>query len=124
MPLAQFITGNRATALKRGEILSAIIVPKRAMDASSVFVKLGARRYLVISIVMAAVNHRARRRRARSSNARIAVGSSSAVAQRLPALEAALTGYARCQTDRRLAERRTISRPLAHRRCARHRRLS
>jgi CO/xanthine dehydrogenase FAD-binding subunit len=93
MPLAQFIAGYRATALKRGEVLTAVIIPKRAMDASSVFVKLGARRYLVISIVMAAVNI-ARDAAGAISNARVAVGSASAVAQRLTGLEQALMGYA------------------------------
>jgi N-methylhydantoinase B len=54
------------------------------------FEKLGARTYLVISIVMvAAVIEAAGGRIAR---ARIAVGACSPVAQRLPALEAALAG--------------------------------
>ena len=91
MALADFITGYRKTALARGEILSAVIVPKRAMTAASVFMKLGARRYLVISIVMVAVNL-ARDGAGAITDARIAVGSASEVAMRLTALEQALIG--------------------------------
>ena len=54
LPLAAFITGNRRTVLAPGELLVAIHVPKPAHDARSAFLKLGARRYLVISIAMAA----------------------------------------------------------------------
>src|SRR5437868_3009743 len=50
LPLASFITGNRRTVLAPGELLVAIHVPKTAGDARSAFFKLGARRYLVISI--------------------------------------------------------------------------
>ena len=54
--------------------------------------KLGARRYLVISIVMAAATLEIAD--GRIVRARVAVGACSAVAQRLPALEAALAGAA------------------------------
>src|SRR5262252_2699768 len=54
LPLGAFITGNRRTALAPGELMVAIHVPKPAHDARSAFYKLGARRYLVISIAMAA----------------------------------------------------------------------
>lgn len=90
LPLASFITGNRRTVLAPGELLVAIHVPKPARDARSAFLKLGARRYLVISIAMAAATLEIEDRRVAA--ARIAVGSCSAVAQRLPALEAALVG--------------------------------
>ncbi len=92
MPLSRFITGNRRTALQRGELVIAIHVPKPRHAARSAFLKLGARRYLVISIVMAAATLEIDR--GRVASARIAVGSCSAVAQRLPALEAALAGVA------------------------------
>jgi CO/xanthine dehydrogenase FAD-binding subunit len=55
-------------------------------------VKLGARKYLVISIVMAAALIDASDGEIRS--ARVAVGSASVVAQRLRALEARLVGRA------------------------------
>ncbi len=52
LPLATFICGNRRTALKAGELVEAIRVPARKRRHASTFKKLGARRYLVISIVM------------------------------------------------------------------------
>ncbi len=54
LPLASFITGNRRTALAPGELMVAIHVRKPEHEARSAFLKLGARRYLVISIAMAA----------------------------------------------------------------------
>ena len=92
VPLATFITGNRRTALMPGEVVVAIHVPRPLHAARSGFVKLGARRYLVISIVMAAATLEIADDRIVS--ARVAVGACSAVAQRLPALEAALAGVA------------------------------
>lgn len=90
MALAEFIVGNRKTRRRQEEILSAVIVPRMLDDAASVFLKLGSRRYLVISIVMVAavvkVNGGV------VEEARIAVGACSARAQRLRALEQALAG--------------------------------
>lgn len=90
MALAEFIVGNRKTRRRQEEILSAVIVPRMLDDAASVFLKLGARRYLVISIVMVAavvkVNGGV------VEEARIAVGACSERAQRLKALEQALAG--------------------------------
>jgi CO/xanthine dehydrogenase FAD-binding subunit len=91
VPLADFIVGNRKTLRTAGEILTAVIVPRTADDASSAFLKLGARRYLVISIAMvAAVVALDERRKVR--DACIAVGSCSVRAQRLSSLERALMG--------------------------------
>ena len=75
-----------------GELVVAIHVPQCAQDARSAFLKLGARRYLVISIVMAAATLEIAG--GRIARARIAVGACSAVALRLPALETALVGAA------------------------------
>ena len=55
MPLADFIVGNRKTLRKPDELLTAILIPRMLEDAPSAFLKLGARRYLVISIAMVAV---------------------------------------------------------------------
>lgn len=90
LSLTSFITGNRRTVLTPGELLVAIHVPRAARDARSAFLKLGARRYLVISIAMAAATLEFAG--GRVGTARIAIGACSAVAQRLPALEAALVG--------------------------------
>jgi CO/xanthine dehydrogenase FAD-binding subunit len=91
LALSDFILGNRHTARAPDEILSAVIVPAPHACARSAFVKLGARRYLVISIVMVAVVVDCAPDQT-ICDARIAVGSASVVATRLPALEARLRG--------------------------------
>lgn len=90
LPLDQFILGPRKTALRAGEIVTAILVPKPRQPAKSDFLKLGARKYLVISIAMVAtvVEHED----GAVHSARVAVGSCSPVAKRLPGLEQALVG--------------------------------
>lgn len=90
LPLAEFILGNRRTALQPGEMVTAIRIPKPATAGSSAFVKLGARRYLVISIAMAAARLAVEDGIVR--NAAVAVGSCSVVARRLAGVEAALRG--------------------------------
>jgi CO/xanthine dehydrogenase FAD-binding subunit len=89
--LADFIVGNRKTVRRPAEILANVIVPRTLDDAASAFLKLGARRYLVISIVMVAAVVR-KDDSGRVAEARIAVGSCSAAARRLTALERALVG--------------------------------
>lgn len=89
--LEDFILGNRKTARRPGEILASVLIPRRWQDASSSFLKLGARRYLVISIVMTAVSI-LQDAAGRVADARVAVGSCSAKALRLHALERALIG--------------------------------
>jgi CO/xanthine dehydrogenase FAD-binding subunit len=91
LALKDFIVGNRKTRRRADEILSSIIVPLGLQNVPSVFLKLGARRYLVISIAMVAAIL------AHDGNgcvreARIAVGSCSAAAQRLLELEQHLIG--------------------------------
>jgi CO/xanthine dehydrogenase FAD-binding subunit len=100
LPVRHFITGVRRTALAPQELAVAIHVPRPRHEALSAFLKLGARRYLVISIAMAAIVLQVADRRIAS--ARVAVGACSPVAERLPALEAALVGAA---LDHRLADR-------------------
>jgi CO/xanthine dehydrogenase FAD-binding subunit len=91
LPLGDFIVGNRKTVRQPGEILSQILVPRTVENAASVFLKLGARRYLVISIAMvAAIIQKDSRNRV--TDARVSVGSCSAVARRLPTLEQMLIG--------------------------------
>ena len=91
MPLADFIVGNRKTLRRPDEILANVIVPRALDDAASAFLKLGARRYLVISIAMVAAVVKTDNA-GRVAEARVAVGSCSAAAQRLTALERALVG--------------------------------
>jgi CO/xanthine dehydrogenase FAD-binding subunit len=90
LPLGEFILGNRRTALLPGEMATAIRIPKGSAVGVSNFQKLGARRYLVISIAMAAA--RITIENGIIGDAAIAVGSCSAVAKRLTGLEAALRG--------------------------------
>ncbi len=91
MPLDRFVLGNRRTARGSEQLVTAFIVPKPRGAAKSHFLKLGARRYLVISIVMvAAVIETADD--GTITAARVVVGACAPVARRLPGLEARLVG--------------------------------
>ena len=91
LPLSGFILGNRKTARRPEELLIAIRIPRRVENAVSTFLKLGARRYLVISIVMVAANL-VLEEDGSIREALICVGSCSPVAMRLPELERKLVG--------------------------------
>ncbi len=91
LPLKDFITGVRQTNLQADELVTAILVPKPPGGMQSAFEKLGSRRYLVISIAMTAANIVLDENR-HIAHARVAVGSCSAVANRLSKLEADLVG--------------------------------
>ena len=90
VPLSAFIKGVRKVDLAQDEMVVAVIVPKVSPEAQSAFLKLGSRRHLVISIAMVAAVVEVHK--GMLSDPRIAVGSCSAVAQRLTALEARLSG--------------------------------
>ncbi len=87
--LSDFILGPRRTALRPGEILSAVLLPPLP-EAVSAFVKLGARRYLVISIAMVAALVQTDGQVI--TGARVCVGACAPVARRLSGLEQALAG--------------------------------
>lgn len=89
--LDQFIMGNRKTARKSDELVTAIIIPSQACSGYSAFQKLGARRFLVISISMVAANIDIGTA-GQIERASVAVGSCSEVARRLPSLERGLCG--------------------------------
>jgi CO/xanthine dehydrogenase FAD-binding subunit len=91
LPLGDFILGNRKTARRADELMTAILIPPHAPGTRSTFLKLGARSYLVISIAMVAGVIEPDRS-GRVTQARFAVGACSAVALRIPALETALQG--------------------------------
>lgn len=91
LPLAQFLLGPRRTARASDEILRAILVPHMDDTLCGAFAKLGARRYLVISIASVAALVRLGQDK-HISEARIAVGACAPVPLRLPELEAALVG--------------------------------
>ena len=86
LPLSDFILGNRRTAAAADELLTAVLVPHWGSAARGNFLKLGSRRYLVISIVMVSVVLESGAD-GRVIRAGVSVGACSEVAQRLPALE-------------------------------------
>ncbi len=90
LPLQDFITGYRATALEPDELMTAITIPSESALGASHFRKLGVRRYLVISVVMAAV--RLVVAGGRVTEARVALGACSPVAMRMAGLEQDLVG--------------------------------
>jgi CO/xanthine dehydrogenase FAD-binding subunit len=90
LPLCDFVLGNRRTARTPHEIVAAVLVPKPCHPARAGFAKLGARKYLVISIVM--VGAMVEIDAGCVAAARIAVGACSPVARRLPTLEQRLVG--------------------------------
>lgn len=91
LALVDFIQGNRKTTRQPNEILTAIEIPRLWENAASSFLKLGARRYLVISIVMVAANLLVDVA-GRVRQAAISVGSCSPKALRLRDLEQELLG--------------------------------
>lgn len=94
LPLEAFVLGNRRTALRPDELVVAVHVPARSAAARSVFLKLGARRYLVISIAAVAVVLDFDGA-GRVSYCGAAVGACAETARRLPALESGLVGTPR-----------------------------
>jgi CO/xanthine dehydrogenase FAD-binding subunit len=91
LDLADFVLGNRSTAKQPDELLTQICLPEHSTNARSVFLKLGHRKYLVISIVMVAVfldfdaeGHVA--------TCRIAIGSCAKAALRVTVLEQQIIG--------------------------------
>lgn len=91
VPLARFITGNRATVRRPDEMVVGITVPKPSGRNAATFLKLGARKYLVISIVMVGAWAELAEDGSVAA-ARVAVGACGPVARRLTDLETALAG--------------------------------
>ena len=90
MALSDFITGPSQTALRSNEMMTAIHVSRDSGRGRSHFSKLGARKYLVISIAMVAA--RVAVNDGTIVQAAVSVGACSAVAVRLAEVEAALVG--------------------------------
>ncbi len=90
LALDAFIAGARKTVLAPDEVMTAVVMPLPASTMRSAFFKLGARRYLVISIVMVAVALDVIEGIVR--DARIAVGACSVAAQRIREAERRLIG--------------------------------
>jgi CO/xanthine dehydrogenase FAD-binding subunit len=112
--LCDFITGVRRIDLNADELVSAIHIPPVKKGATSAFIKLGSRRYMVISIAMVAVVISCEK--GRITHARVAVGACSAIATRLFTLEKNLIGApidilknSSLVTDQHLAELNPLS---------------
>lgn len=88
MPLSLFLRGPRSTAREADELVTALLIPN--VRGRGHFLKLGARKHLVISIAMVAARILARD--GLVAEAAVAVGACSPVARRLSALEATLVG--------------------------------
>lgn len=101
MPLREFLVGNRKTKRRPDELLSAVLIRNPPEHARSAFLKLGARKYLVISISMvaAAVSFG---KDDRVFQARVAVGACSAAARRMSGLERDLAGASRFELGRQV----------------------
>lgn len=90
MALTDFLIGPRKTARAPDEVLTAVHLPASAVRGQGVFLKLGARAHLVISIAMVAA--RCVAKAGTVTEITLAVGACSPVACRLPVVEAALLG--------------------------------
>lgn len=115
LPLSDFVLGPRRVALDTGEIVTAVLIPDPPDGAQGAFQKLGARRYLVISIAMTAVVI-GLSDSGRITHARIAVGACSPVARRLIGLEGDLVGQRPAEieiTPEHLSELTPIDDPRA-----------
>jgi CO/xanthine dehydrogenase FAD-binding subunit len=108
MPLANFVLGNRQTMKRHDEILSVVTVPRRLENSASAFLKLGSRRYLVISIAMVAANL-VIDERGKIAKALLAVGACSASALRLRGLEQCLRGVTAEHTIGRLVKQEHLA---------------
>ncbi|MEZ5657395.1 MAG: xanthine dehydrogenase family protein subunit M [Burkholderiaceae bacterium] len=91
LPLDGFVLGPRQTALGAGELLESVLIPVAAGRRTSRFLKLGQRRYLVISAVMVAGGI-TWNELGRVASARIAVGACGPRAVCLPWLAQAACG--------------------------------
>ncbi|WP_169569682.1 FAD binding domain-containing protein [Sneathiella limimaris] len=92
LPLKDFVLGNRKTALAANELLKGIWIPEiKSENLSSSFLKLGSRKYLVISLVMVSgvVGWTSD---GTITDIRICLGACSPVATRLHKLEQSLLG--------------------------------
>jgi CO/xanthine dehydrogenase FAD-binding subunit len=91
VPIGELFLGYRKTVVRADEIVTALLIPKPDKNARGRFLKLGARKYLVISITMGSAVVTADESGTITA-ARIAVGACTPVACRLPELESALVG--------------------------------
>ncbi|MDB5805078.1 MAG: binding domain in molybdopterin dehydrogenase family protein [Betaproteobacteria bacterium] len=102
LPLSQFILGNRKTARAAHELVIAVLVPAWPEAARSSFIKLGTRKYLVISIVMGSAVV-ALDKAGRIARCGLAIGACSAAALSFDALARKLVGHTPAEAFKQLA---------------------
>lgn len=90
LPVSDFITGYRKTALRTDELLMNVVIPVPGKNARQAFYKRGSRAALTLSRVSLAMFVEVED--GRIAAARAAAGSMSPVPRRLPELEQALIG--------------------------------
>ncbi len=91
VPMGDFISGYRSTLCRPDELVTGLVISKREDDAHGAFLKLGARRYLVISIAMVG-GVVAQDAAGLVTHVRLGIGACSATPQRLEMLERDLVG--------------------------------
>ncbi|SMP10154.1 FAD binding domain-containing protein [Shimia sagamensis] len=90
VPLAQFVTGPREISREKDEVVTSVLIPEASAVGRSRFLKLGARKHLVISIAMTAVLLEVEAKVIKA--AAVSVGACGPVACRVSALENVLVG--------------------------------
>jgi len=92
LALSEFFLGNEKTALKAGEVLAAIIVPRPAKRSGAACLKLGVRRAMDLALVGAAAMVALGPDGRRCRKARIGLGAVAPVPMRATAAEGLLEG--------------------------------
>ncbi len=96
MPIAEFISGPGKTALKTGEILTTIFLPKRAGSLLQHFEKVGLRSAMACAVASFAAAIKVSKG-GKIESARLAWGSVGPTVMTIPTLEAALIGRTLCR---------------------------
>ena len=96
--LAKFVTGPREISREKDEMVTAVLIPEASAAGRSRFLKLGARKHLVISIAMVAVRLEIEGEEIKA--AAVSVGACGPTARRATALEKRLVGSEIGNADR------------------------
>ncbi|HUU54131.1 MAG TPA: xanthine dehydrogenase family protein subunit M [Armatimonadota bacterium] len=94
MPIEEFFRGVNKTALRRGEILTAIAIPKRRPRTGTAWAKLGVRRAMDLAFVGVAAAIQLAPNMEKCRSARIALGAVAPIPMRARKAEAVLEGKA------------------------------
>ena len=94
MPLAEFFTGPRKTALKPDELLVEIVVPKENLNKPAHFLKMGLRKGQALALVNAASSLWIEPKKSTCKNVRIALGAVAPTVIRAKTAEKFLEGRA------------------------------